>query len=223
MTPSNTKPPEKPGNQGVVAVDSTNPGSVLTPKLKQAVLDFEKNPMKSTREIRDFSEEFEDEFLQSSINVVLEFADTPGGKYLLKTLLAGGSLVGVICSPFHLGTDQAHFLVERAKRIDPFFEWKLFRHAADEVERSGERDVRTSMRALDLLAVTARSAHQIPVVKKLLQHPDLKVRSRAATLMVKVTRELDWLPAALEDGEARVRANALEAFWSGTAPEELKS
>lgn len=224
MTPtlSGIKAPDKPGNPGITAGPASNPGAQLTPQLKQTVLDFEKNPMKSTREIRDFSEQFSDEFLPSSIEVLLETADTPGGKYLLKTLLAGGSLVGVICSPFHLGSEQAHFLVERAKRIDPFFEWKLFRHAADEVERGGERDVRTSMRALDLLAITARSAHQIPVVKKLLQHPDTKVRSRAATLMVKVTRETDWVPAALEDPEARVRANALEAFWSGGTSEELQ-
>lgn len=189
-------------------------GTLLRLKLRNTVLNFEKNPMTATREIREYSEFFPDEFLESSVAVLLDVMDTPGGTYLLKTLLAHGLLVSIICSPFHLRKDQAHLLVERSKRLDPFFEVKLFRQAADEVERGWEPNTEISMRALDLLAITARSAHQIPVVKKLLQHPNPKVRSRAATLMAKITRELDWVADLLDDDEARVRANALEACWT---------
>ncbi|HWF47481.1 MAG TPA: HEAT repeat domain-containing protein [Bryobacteraceae bacterium] len=201
------------------------PGSAVTllaAKLKKTILDFEKNPMTGTREIREYSESFPNEFLEGAVAVLLETMDTPGGVYLLKLLLAQGSLVALICSPFHLRQEQAHLLVERSKRIDPFFEWKLFRQASDEVERGWEGDMQISMRALDLLSITARSAHQIPVVKKLLHHPNPKVRSRAATLMAKVTREMDWVPASLEDSEARVRANALETFWNTGTPDSLK-
>ena len=155
--------------------------------------------------------------------MLLETVDTPGGTYLLKLLLAQGSMVAIICSPYHLRQDQAHHLVECSKRIDPFFEWKLFRQAADEVERGWEGEAIISMRALDLLSITARSAHQIPVVRKLLQHPNARVRSRAATLMVKVTRDLDWVVTSLDDDEARVRANTLEAFWNPGVSESLKS
>lgn len=206
-----------------MATTTIHPGTHLTVKLRQTVVEFEKNPMTSTREIRELSESFPDDFLQTAVAVLLETLDTGGGIYLLKLLLAQGSLVTVICSPFHLRHDQAHLLVERGKRIDPLFEWKLFRQAADEVERGWDQDVGISMRALDLLAITARSAHQIPVVRKLLLHPNAKVRSRAATLMVRVTRELDWVPASLEDREARVRANALEAFWTPGIPANLHS
>jgi hypothetical protein len=195
---------------------------LLAAKLKKTVLDFEKNPMKSTREIREFSEKFADDFLESSVAVLLDTVDTPGGVYLLKLLLAQGSLVALICSPFHLRQDQAHLLVERSKRFDPFFEWKLFRQTADEVERGWRGDLQISMRALDLLSITARSAHQIPVVRRLLEHPNAKVRSRAATLMVKVTREIDWVATSLADPETRVRANALEAFWNPGVPENMK-
>ena len=198
-----------------------SPGTVLGLKLRKTVLAFEKNPMTATREIREYSEKFPNEFLESSVGVLLDTVDTPGGIYLLKMLLAHGSLISLICSPFHLRKDQAHLLVERSKRLDPFFEVKLFRQAADEVERGCERNAEISMRALDLLAITARSAHQIPVVKKLLQHPNAKVRSRAATLMAKITRELDWAPDSLHDAEARVRANALEAFWGPGVPQNL--
>ncbi|HEX4229888.1 MAG TPA: HEAT repeat domain-containing protein [Bryobacteraceae bacterium] len=220
-TTDDTRVRQTPPESGITG-STANHSTLLTAKLRKTVLDFEKNPMTATREIREYSEMFPDNFLESSVAVLLDSIDTPGGVYLLKLLLAQGTLVALICNPFHLRQDQAHLLVERSKRIDPFFEWKLFRQASDEVERGWAGDMQISMRALDLLSITARSAHQIPVVRKLLLHPNAKVRSRAATLMAKVTKETDWVATSLEDTEARVRANALEACWSPGLPENLR-
>jgi len=56
----------------------------------------------------------------------------------------------------------------------------------------------------------------LPLIVRLTDHPDAKVRSKAALLVGRGKPELGWVRSQLAQQDARVRANAVEALWDWT-------
>ena len=78
------------------------------------------------------------------------------------------------------------------------------------------REARSTARLLQLLEILYaldRGNLALPHQTELSAHPDPRVRSRAALLIVRATRNAGWVASRLLKDEPRVQAEAVEAMW----------
>jgi hypothetical protein len=75
------------------------------------------------------------------------------------------------------------------------------------------------LRALDVLAVTCDQSCWNSFQVELMAYPDKVVRSKAALLIGRSTRNVQWIARRLLDRDPRVQASAVEALWGLDAGE----
>src|SRR5208283_3130365 len=68
-------------------------------------------------------------------------------------------------------------------------------------------------RVLLLLSSIPENARVLPMVVKLLRHPNQNVRSKAALVIGRVSKTPQVMKGFLAEPDPRVRANAIEALW----------
>jgi HEAT repeat protein len=71
---------------------------------------------------------------------------------------------------------------------------------------------------IESLAGMANPARSVLLVVRLLRHPDPRVRSKAALLLVRANPNRHTLETLLGDPDPRVRANVVEALWDQASP-----
>lgn len=94
--------------------------------------------------------------------------------------------------------------------IDAAFESRLLRQIR--LARP-ERQAAVTHRVLDLVAAAGQPHRAVPLLLPLTRAADDRVRSRATLIVGKWKRDARWLSQFLDDRDARVRANAIEALW----------
>lgn len=73
-------------------------------------------------------------------------------------------------------------------------------------------------RALDIVSGLPPNRHVLLSLAKLLRYPDPDVRSKAALLYARASKNPEWVRKMLADPDARVRANAVEGLWETRSP-----
>lgn len=151
--------------------------------------------------------------------------EEPGSKHILW-LISGSSkvLVRILCDSSLLNDEEACSLAERLKTIEPSVEMNLVKEVFGPDGAGGASLAQPDygLRYLTIFSANHSSMRLLPVVGKLLRHPNARIRSKAASMIGKLSRQYDWLEQTQHEKDDRVRANALEALWEPGIPERFR-
>ncbi len=185
--------------------------------------DFEHNPTSVAKTMRDWIEADPATFCEQAVPILRHTKDGAGFRHLLWLISASKILARVLCDPGLLTEEEAAALAERLRKIDPSVEMNLVKEifGVDGMGGISLAQPAYGLRFLSIFKVEVNSVHLFPVVGRLLRHPNATIRSKAATMLGRMSRHYDWLEQTRNETDDRVRANALEALWEPGIPERL--
>jgi hypothetical protein len=159
-------------------------------------------------------------FFAAAIRVVSASKPSHGLRYLVLTLAKDRRLSVLLLDPA-VCTLQAALAVTRAAaeagaQLQTAFEMAL--NKALQGQASPQKTERI-LRVLDLLSVTCGQNCWASFQVELMAYPDKMVRSKAALLIGRSTRNVQWIARRLLDRDPRVQASAVEALWGLDAGE----
>ena len=159
-------------------------------------------------------------FCAASIKVLASVQDSAGARFLMylltkEKLLTAGLLDPGTCS-LKDAVSAARSIDGMGSRLQPALEMALSR--ALQGHATPERSTHV-LRILELLGTITTQNCWPSFQSELMAHPDARVRSKAALLIGKSTKNTAWIGRSLMDKDARVQANAVEALWSLDAGE----
>jgi HEAT repeat protein len=161
-------------------------------------------------------------FFAAAIRVVAVSQPSEGSRYLVLILAKDKRLSIGLLDP-QVCTLQDALAVTRAAaeagaQLQSSFEMALNKALQGQASAlKSERIVRT----LDILSVTCGQNCWNSFQVELMAYPDKMVRSKAALLIGRSTRNVQWIGRRLLDRDPRVQASAVEALW-GLDAEEAK-
>lgn len=193
--------------------------------VERLVDEFENNPSAVAKTMRDWIETDPAAFCQQATPVLRHMKDGPGYRHLLWVISATKILARVLCDPALLSEEEACALAHKLRKIDPSVEMNLVKEifGVDGIGGMSLADPASGLRFLSIFSTEANGVHLLPVVSRLLRHPNATIRSKATTILGKLSRDYDWLEQTKNDGDDRVRANALEALWEPGIPDRLRA
>jgi hypothetical protein len=159
-------------------------------------------------------------FFAAGIHVLAASKPSEGSRYLVQTLAKDKRLSIGLLDPKVCTAEQAMAVTraaaEAGTQLQATFAMALNKalqgHASPQ---SAER----ILRILDVLAATADQNCWNAFQVELMAYPDSVVRSRAALLIGRSTRNVAWIGRRLLDRDPRVQAAAMEALWGLEAGE----
>jgi hypothetical protein len=161
-------------------------------------------------------------FFAAAIDVLAAAKPSVGSRYLILSLVKDKRLGISLLDP-NVCTIQEAVAVTRAAaeagaQLQSTFEMVL--NKTLQGQSSPQKSERI-LRILDVLSVTCGQSCWNSFQVELMAYPDKVVRSKAALLIGKSTRNVAWIARRLLDRDPRVQASAVEALWE-MDPEEAK-
>ncbi len=187
--------------------------------LKQLIHDFDIRPMVAGRQMRQLLETDRAAFLESSLVYLRAATDNPGSHYLLTLLMMNGMIVGPLSDPALFSLDEAVSLARMLLRLEPLLDIKMVRSLSEVKDPNSMEELEQKagsakgIRLLDILGAISDGTRILPVMARLLNHPDGWVRSKAALMVGRNNKNYKWVEQRLSEPDSRVRANALESLW----------
>jgi HEAT repeat protein len=130
---------------------------------------------------------------------------------LTKEKLLSGALLEANASSLSDAVAAAKTIEELGTRLQPAFEMALSKTLRAPESAAGSARV---LRIMELLESIGAQSCWPSFQAELMSHPDRVVRSKAALVIGRNTRNVAWIGRRLLDRDARVQANAVEALWS---------
>lgn len=185
---------------------------VHTGYISQILKQFDQNPTAARKLLRSAWEDNPDEFRVSAVPLLAQREETVGQRFLVSFLLQNDNLVATLGDHSKLTREEAVTIARVALKMDPSLDLKLAMQLATHVIS----DEKSARRVLDILDSVSNPGNLLPMLSNILQHPDPKVRSKAALLMGKGNRNAQWVHNQLSETDERIRANAVESVWGMT-------
>lgn len=187
--------------------------------LRKVISEFVENPLQGSRALRLLYEKDQSGFFEMALPALREEPDSPGFHYLLTLLLSQGLLLRPLCNPHMFSLDEAKRIGRRLRLVDSHFDVRLLRTlvpnngdtSTDDLERVANTP--SGLRLLEILGEISDGTRVLPVMTRLLNHTDSRVRSKAALLVGRSNKNHKWVQDKLCEPDARVRANAVESLW----------
>lgn len=175
--------------------------------LEQTIAEFAKKPAWTRSVLKRWSEMDQAELGSLGVQILGRSIEGPGERCLIRVLLLNGNYYTHLLDSSSLRAEDALPVAAAFAAEDPEFFNGLIR-AADENPTSERLS-----RALHILGGLQRSNVTVPWLRRLLDHPDRFVRSKAVSLLCKLYANPRLIEKQLESLDERVRANAVEALW----------
>ncbi len=172
-------------------------------------------PQQNRQVIRDVLNADPRAFFSAAIPVLLEDPAGPGRPYLLSLLTSRGMVPP--CNPALATLDEEVALCRLALAQGQYLERKLAYRLLDCVT-GDPASAAVAERTLQVLAKVSDGTRISAVLVHLLRQENQRLRSKAALMLVRATRNPQTAEALLAEPDARVRANAVEALWGVTSP-----
>jgi hypothetical protein len=192
--------------------------------LSKAVAEFDQNRISAVI-IRQFANKAPDQFVSVGMDMLLTGTDTAGYRFLAIQLLKIPEVLNRLTDPWQFNLPQALNLARRFLKVELTLDIRLARRlpgrngaASSDTLQGGAAE-----RVLDLLDDISVGTRVVPVLNHLTYHPDKRISSKAALLVGKRVQNLAWATRVIaEGGDARLRANAVEAMWGGNSEGTVK-
>jgi HEAT repeat protein len=180
--------------------------------LETLIHGFDEAPIPSSRRMRRLLEEDRDAFLRAAVVSLRQVGETRGYYYLIKLLADHGLLRKLVSDPT-LNLSAALTLARVGMQIDPTLFSAMARTLLNGLGEQNIRRAEEAIRILDILATIPNFPRLAPLLEHLLQHPDPRMRSKAALLIGRRNKSANWVEQSKQEPDPRVRANALEGLW----------
>jgi hypothetical protein len=175
--------------------------------------EFDRDTGEKRKQIRDLLEAHPDAFYAAAIQILRGPADSRGLQFLVVLLVTNGLLLRALCDPA-LDREQAMGLARLGLRADSMADVTLARALADGVECCHDTvQLAQASRLLEILDEITDSTRILSSLVRLLRHSHSYLRSKAVLMIGRGNKSTQWLRQRLSDGDARIRANAVEALW----------
>lgn len=167
------------------------------------------------RDLRRLLEKDSAGFLQAACRILKASPDKEGVGPLLDLLWGSSLLLASLIDPALLSLSTAAALAQRWIACDPMLDIKLLQIGFPMGEDDTVAAAETSRprRAMDIVSTLPPNRHVLLSLARLLRNPDPHVRSKAALLYARASRNPDWVRKMLAEPDSRVRANAVEGLW----------
>ncbi|MFN0166558.1 MAG: HEAT repeat domain-containing protein [Bryobacteraceae bacterium] len=183
--------------------------------VSEAVASYADDPQRLCRWMRETYERYPEAFRSRAVACLQRPVDGAGVESLVSFLVEQGLLAHALIHDERFRAEQRTLIAAQAVKSDP----EILECLYDSVVGSDRDQRRLAMRLLRMLEPLLDYRHAKRLVLRLMRHPDAQVRSKAALLAGRLNRNPQWLAMQLYEQDARLRANAVEAFW-GTQAEE---
>lgn len=174
------------------------------------------------RRIREASPERLDRAYEQIARTCIRELATQGkeseARLMLSWLIAEGRYLGLLLDPDFLSLEEAHRVSQVMRGADPGFFLK-FEGLTDAT--NAEQDLLRLERALLLFGEAGTSSVLFPWLRRLTNHPDQRIRSRAVKACCTLRPTAALIEKLLKSEDARVRANAIEALWGMPGTEAI--
>jgi len=198
----------------VAAVSVPEAGEEEDVFLQGLVDDFQSSSALFKRDMRRRLEKDPQAFLRAACRILKAKSNGPGAEYLMELLWSNPVLVGSLIDPRLLPLRGAIECAKRWAAYDPMLDIKLL-HMGFPTDGGAvcDIDIMRARRVLALVNELPPRRHILFPLVSLLRSPDAQVRSKAATLYGRTSRNAEWVRNRLAEPDARVRANAVESLW----------
>jgi hypothetical protein len=194
----------------------------LVADISKAVDTFAENDSNAKQVLNQLASSDPAIFFAAGIRVLATARPSEGSRYLILALakdkrLSIGLLDSKVCT-IEEALAVARAGAEAGAQLQATFEIALTK--ALQGQASSEKAERI-LRILDILGATCGQGCWNSFQVELMAYPDKIVRSKAALLIGRSTRNVAWIARRLLDRDPRVQASAVEALW-GLDAEEAK-
>jgi HEAT repeat protein len=194
----------------------------LIAEISKAVESFSHPASTSKQDLNQLASSDPTIFFAAGIRVVATSKPSEGSRYLVLTLAKDKRLSIGLLEPKVCSTEEAMAVAraaaEAGAQLQATFEMAL--NKALQGQASPQKSERI-VRLLNILSITSGQGCWNSFQVELMAYPDKIVRSKAAFLIGRSTRNVAWIARRLLDRDTRVQASAVEALW-GLDAEEAK-
>lgn len=189
----------------------TRPASLTPTQVLGSLLDeLERSPADADRRIRALLNASHQWFIAAAVPLLKVPRDSRGWRYLVMLLSATGLLPDCLCDRF-LTLEEASGVARMAAAAGHDLDLAIARRLAQ--TRPGADSA--AARLLEIMDAVMRGTRTVELLTCLLDHPNPRIRSKAALLIGRAAKNARWAERHLGSPDARVRANAVEALWHG--------
>ena len=185
--------------------------------LKNLTDNFAANRVIVSKAIRELYESDPDAFLEDAANVLRDLEGSPGTRFILTLLSHRHDFLHFLCDPRWFTPAQSAGLVRQLKPQDARVEWKLTSMVA-RLDYSSNKSAAFAVHCLEVLGLLCGDAAALPALRELLNCPSARVRSKAALLIGRISRNAQWAKLTDVNQDPRVAANAVESIWGLDTP-----
>jgi hypothetical protein len=190
----------------------------LRAELERLVRGFNRDSVFSVKAIREILEIDPSGFYAAALDLLREGDDSRGSQYLITTLVGQNLFLAALSDPA-LTEQQAAALARAARKTSANVDIDVAKHLTQRVSAGGSND--EIQRLMAILCTISDGTRIMPQLLTLARQPNPYLQSKAVLMIGRANHSVKWLRKRLEDPDARIRANALEALW-GVDTEESR-
>jgi hypothetical protein len=158
---------------------------------------------------------FPDEVAEACLHFIASHEISPAGRNMAFWLSSQGKYINILFESDSVPSDVACKALATLKTVDEVFLVRFLR-AAEQVTAP-----LAMLRAMSLVPGLGDYSILIPWLRKLCDHADRRVKSRAVKLLCEVRPNKALVERQLLSNDSRVRANAIEALWASFSPDSI--
>lgn len=197
------------------------PSELATCNLEAALVplvsNFELRPLENGRKMRELLEQNRAEFPIAAARIFGHAASRRGCRYLV-TILWIQDLLTPLFANLAIPQELCSLMASTAAQVDPKFQVRLSAFFERVVLDADDPPPEVATRILEILNAAMDPASIAPLLRRILLHPNARVRSKATLLIGRGHTGIGALEKLVLDEDPRVRANAVEALWSNPDP-----
>lgn len=193
----------------------------VTAHLEQVLRQFGSDAAGGGRAMREVLARDAAAFREAAVQALDSFEDGAGYTCLLRLLGEAGFIVPCLLESASRDRERLPEILRAAQRVYPLFPVKLGDLLAGCPDQAPREQERMLLNGFHLIEASASKLINLRLLKRLLDSPNGRIRSMAARMLGQGTKSPHWLAEVLNDGDARVRANAVEALWNIDGPEAV--
>lgn len=187
---------------------------------------FPANPVATGKSLQRMFLDDPRRFFVDVLPLLRKAPDAPGFYYVLALLHSQNLILKNLCDPRLFTKQESISLAKRMARVEPLFDMKLAKTLLATDAKPGSDDAHqeaqrlAGLRLLEIMTEASDRGRSL-LLAQLLHHPNAQIRSKAALLVGKSTKDVKWVSQRMNEPDSRIRANALEALW-GVDSEECR-
>lgn len=187
-------------------------GTCASTSLEALVRGFPTDPGGTARALREYANQDKEALFQAALSILRAVEWSDGVRYLIGLLLRCGVLLNRVCDPTAFTRVESVNLLRVLMKLDPLTDLELVKTVLENGGSTPEAEA-AGLRLLEVMGEVSNGARILLASAKLLRHTNPRIRSKAALLVGRKSRNPKWIAQIQDEPDSRVRANAIESLW----------